>query len=361
METGVAMVSQRLSDFTGGLTMNQMRPFIGKDGRSYITEPHGVDANGKVVWKAVPIQPGMAVNAASLRRDEWLYFDRTVQEIYQRPYVGVQDLINMGLTLDFDGYSSTVLGYEDISDIGEASMNMDGETQGQNDKAEYDTKYLPLPIIHKEFSINDRTLQMSRKLGMPLDTTMAEAVSRKINDFRENMLFNGASSFKFGGGTLYGYLDYPSPVSVSFSGGAWDTLATATAVTGDTILADVQNMIQGMLTNRRYGPWTLYCPDAYEKALSSDYKANSDKTIRQRILELSPQLQGVRTTPFITVDKCVMVQMTKDTIRLVRGMPMTTIQWQVRQMGRHNFKVVMIEVPQIRADQDSRSGIAVLA
>lgn len=348
-----------LPDFTDGLTISQMRPYIGRDGRAYVSKPtRGRD--GKVIFQAVPItnrnEPG--VNAATLRRDEWLEFDNAVQEIYERPHVGVQDLINAGLTTDFDGYASTVLGYEDISDINAAALDMDGESEGQGDAVEYDTKYLPLPIIHKGFSVNDRQLQMSRKLGLPLDTTLVQASTRKINDFRENMLFNGASTFTFGGGTIYGYLDFTSAVSVSLTG-AWDTLFTATGVTGETILQDVQNMIQAMLTNRRYGPWMLYCPDTWEKALSSDYKSNSDKTIRQRIKELNPNLIDVKTSAFITVDKVILVQMSSDTVRLVRGMALTTVQWQVRNMGRHNFKLMTIEVPQIRTDQASRSGIVI--
>lgn len=361
MDPVVEISAVSFPDFTDGLTLNQMRPYIGKDGLAYVSVPtQGKD--GKMVLRPQVIvnSPQLASNAATLRHEEWLYMDSVVQEIYQRPRVGIQDLINAGLTLDFDGYASTVLGFEDISDIGDANIDMDGETERKGDAIEYDTKYLPLPIIHKGFSLNDRQLQMSRKLGVPLDTTMLGAVANKINDFRENMLFNGSSTFKFGGGTIYGYLDYPSAGSVTLQG-CWDTLGTASGVTGETILEDVQNMIQAMILARCYGPWMLYCPDTWEMALSSDYKANSDKTIRQRIKELSPQLIDVKTSAFLSTAscRCVMVQMKAETIRLVRGMALTTVQWQVRKMGRHNFKLMMIEVPQIRTDQAERAGIII--
>lgn len=355
----VEISAASLSDFTDGLTLNQMRPYLGRDGRAYISVPiRGKD--GKMTYQARPITNSreLASNAATLRHEEWLYMDTVVQEIYQRPHVGIQDLINAGLTLDFDGYASTVLGYEDISDIGDANIDMDGETERKGDAVEYDTKYLPLPIIHKGFSCNDRQLQMSRKLGTPLDTTMLGAVANKINDFRENMLFNGSSTFKFGGGTIYGYLDYTGSGSVSLTG-TWNTLFTATAVTGETILQDAQNMIQAMYAARCYGPWMMYAPDTWEKALSSDYKAASDKTIRQRIKELNPQLIDVKTSAFMPATKVILVQMKTSTVRLVRGMAMTTVQWQVRKMGRHNFKLMMIEVPQIRTDQAERAGIII--
>ena len=356
----VQIAGASFGEFTDGRTLNDLRPFIGRDGRAYVSEPH-VGRDGKIEMKAVPITaPGMqARNAASLRRDEWKEFDDVLQNIFQRPMTGVQDLINAGLTKDFDGYASTVMQYENISDINGASMDMDPDTQGKNDGVQYDTGYLPLPIIHKEFSIGDRQLAMSRKLGQPLDTTNLEAIGRKINEYREEMLFNGVSSFTYGGGIIYGYLDFPDAATASFSttstSGGWSNS------TGAQIVVDVQAMIASMLSNRAYGPWMIYCPETYESALSSDFKAASDKTVRQRLLELNPGIMGIKTSPFITTDEVVMVEMNTRTVRLVRGMPATTVQWQVRPLGRHNYKVLMIEVPQLRTDQEDRAGITILS
>ena len=53
---------------------------------------------------------------------KWEHFDETVQQIYERPHVGIQDLLNGGLTYDFDAYGSTVLTYEDISDVNEEDI-----------------------------------------------------------------------------------------------------------------------------------------------------------------------------------------------------------------------------------------------
>jgi uncharacterized linocin/CFP29 family protein len=356
METPAGVMSgAQFGEQCGGKTIGQMRPFIGDDGRTYFTE-YRRNADGKLVANAKLVEAGMAVNVGSLRPYEWQFFDRALLNVYQRPHVAIADLINAGLTFDLDGYANTVLSYETLSDLNPATMSMDAETQGQGDAAQYDMKYLPLPIIHKDFSIGDRTLQMSRKLGTPLDTSNLEAVAIKINDYRENMLFNGCSGYTFGGGSIYGYIDWPLNVSQQFTSGTWMSCTPA------QIITDMKAALLTLAQNRRYGPYGVYVPLQYEPYLSADYSilGQSLMTVRERIMRLSDQIQFVRSTPFIVNDSVVIVDLAIDTVRLVRGMPMTTIQWQERQMGRHNFKVVTIEVPQFRTDAASRSGVVVL-
>jgi len=52
-----------------------------------------------------------------------------------------------------------------------------------------------------------------------------------------------------------------------------------------------------------------------------------------------------------------MVQMTSDVARAINGMPITTVQWESAGGMRLNFKVMAIQVPQIRSDYDGNSGI----
>ena len=53
----------------------------------------------------------------------------------------------------------------------------------------------------------------------------------------------------------------------------------------------------------------------------------------------------------------IMVQMTPDVARAVNGMDITTVQWESVGGMRLNFKVMAIQVPQLRADYDGRCGI----
>lgn len=327
-----------------GMDTSVLKPWIGQDGKSYVTRMF----NGKPV--AVPIN-----NAATLRKDEWKQLDDAVLFASQERFVGVADLYSRNLVYRIgNGLAKTVLEYEDASQLTAAELTMDGVTPSQRDRIVYDLKYLPLPIVHKDFSYNIRALAASRSGGSPLDTTTAQQAARVVTELVEQLLFVGSSSYSYGGGTLYGYLDFPHNNDVTLSE-HWD----ASGCSGEDILDDVRAMKQASIDAKHYGPWVLYVPTAYETVLDDDFKSNSDKTIRQRILEISG-IQDVKVADKLTADKVVLVQMTSDVVRMVEGMAMTTVEWQEGGGMTSNYKVMTIMVPQIRADQEGNCGVTVL-
>jgi len=302
---------------------------------------------------------GLKVNAlrtnATLRKDEWVEYDKAVVEAAQLRMVGVADLISRGLVYRFgNGLGKTVLEYEDGSDMSDAQVSMDGVTRGRNDRIEFDLNYLPLPITHKDWFLNIRTLNATRAGGSNLDTTQAALASRKVSEAVENYLFNGSSSFTFGGGTIYGLTDQTDRNTGSL------TVDWASA-TGDQILDDVKNMKQESIDARHYGPWMLYIPTEYETALDDDFKAASDKSIRQRVKEISG-LIDIRVADKLGKSstgksQVLLVQMSADVVRMVEGLPLTNVEWQEQGGMVTNFKVMTILVPQVRSDQDNRSGV----
>jgi len=307
------------------------------------------------------LQSGMNANALrtndTLRKDEWKHFDEAVVKISQQRLVGVNDLISRGLFLNIEnGLGTTVLQYETESDIEPAEINMTGSSRPASDRPTYDIASLPLPIVHKGFQLNIRVLNASRKLGQPLDTTLAQMSARKVAEKIEEILFVGASTYTFGGGTLYGYVDHPQANSVTLSI-HWD----ASSKTGALILADVIAMKQASIDDRHYGPWMLYVPAGYETVLDEDYSTSyPNVTIRDRIKRIGG-IEDVKVVDKLTADTVVLVEMQPETARMVIGLQPTTLQWDTEGGMVNHFKVMAIMVPQIRADQDLRSGIAVLS
>jgi len=53
----------------------------------------------------------------------------------------------------------------------------------------------------------------------------------------------------------------------------------------------------------------------------------------------------------------IMVQMTSDVARAVDGMGITTVQWPSKGGMQLNFKVMCIQVPQLRATKAGACGI----
>jgi YD repeat-containing protein len=291
----------------------------------------------------------------TLLYDEWKEFDSVVLQASQDRLVGVADLMSRNLVYRTKGLGAMVLAYQDASDIDDASMDMDGLSRGVNDRPEYDINYLPLPIIHKDFQISSRELAASRAGLQPLDTTNAALAAIKVADYAEQILFQGAGAYTFGGGTIRGYQDHANRNTQTLTQD-WD----ASGKTGAEIFTDVNTMIQAMITDKHYGPYVLYIPTAYETVLNEDYSTQYPRSIKQRLLEIS-SLQDIKVADKLSANNVVMVSMTQDVVRLVEGLAITTVQWDIEGGMGHNFKVMAILVPQIRKTQEGESGIVHLS
>lgn len=331
----------------GRLDIGMMRPFIGKDGRPYITVFSGGDAKEEKNYKTVPINTN-----ATLRPYEWKQLDEVLLPIAETRLNGVQDLIDNNLVYNLgNAMGTTVLEWHDSSDALEASLTMDGVSRGENDRVVFTANYLPIPIIHADYEINARALAASRSLGNPLDTTMAERAVRKVADKLEKMLFTD-ESYTFGGGTIYSYLNFTHRNMVTLDH-AWDHAG----VTGKDIVDDVRELKQASIEALHFGPWMLYVPVGYETVLDADYSdTKGSNTIRERIMAIKG-IKGIKVVDTLTADNVVLVQMTSDVVRLVRGMGIQNVQWEVEGKFTTKFKVITIAVPQLRADQDGHCGI----
>jgi len=288
-------------------------------------------------------------NNATLTYDAWKKIDTSVLREYQIRLQGVADLQAAGLTFQTDGLSQTVLQYQDESDITDAELNMDGVNKTDRDRPEYDTNYLPLPIISKDFSFSAREIAASRMNGNGLDVRMAEKAARKVAEKAEEILFQGSSSYTSGGGTIYGYEDHTNRNTGSVT-------APWASTTGANILTDTIAMKNAAIADRKYGPYTMYVSTNIEGNLDQNFTTNYPVTIRQRILQVD-NITNIKVIDKMTAGGVLLVSMQSDVVRLVQGMPITTLEWSTDGGMMVHFKVMTILVPQIFADQSDRSGI----
>lgn len=333
--------------------IGNMRPWISeKDGRSYVTNYKGGNIKAPTSYVTNHINAN-----ATLRRDEWKQFDDVLLQVARARLGGIQDLIEKGLTFNLgNAMGTTVLETHTISDAMEAELTMDGMPRAQGDRPEFGTEYLPIPILHVDYEINLRVLEASRSLGNALDTTSAEMAARRILEYQEDMLFTNMT-YPFGGGTIYSYVNHPDRNQVALAVN-WD----AAAMTAALILADVQNMKQTSMDNLHYGPWMLYIPSAYETVMDLDYQtgAINGQTIRERLLKIG-NLQGIKVIDRMPANEVLLVQMTSNVVRLVSGMSLQNIQWKEEGNFVTKFKVLTIQVPQIRSDYNNKNGIVHMA
>jgi len=342
----------------GRLNLAGLRPFVSeKDGRTYVDVYKGGDRNDPACYKAVPINTN-----GVLRRDEWKRLDEALLTASRYRLGGVDDLIANGLTYNLgNAMGTTVLEWHDVSDGMSAALTMDGVTRGVADRPKFQTNYLPIPILHVDYEINARVLAASRSLGNPLDTTMAEMAVRRIKEYQENMLF---TDIDYAYGTvddrsrnkIYSYVNHPDINTVTL-GTNWD----ASAKTAAGILNDVLNMIKAAVADYHYGPYMLYIPTEYGIVLYDDYDTTTPgTTIKDRILKIDV-IKGIKVIDTLADNTVILVQMTPDVVRLVQGFGLQNVEWQTEGNWITKFKVVTIQVPQIRSDQNGRSGIVVLS
>ena len=347
--TGEGVVANQMIA-NGSLNPGQMRPFIGKDKRAYVSIFKGGDPLDLKNYK------NQLVANATLRRDEWKHLDEAILNVSEQRLGGVADLEANGLVYNLGNpMGSTVLEYHDVSDAMNATLTMDGITRGDGDRPVYTTNYLPIPIIHVDYEINARVLASSRSLGNPLDVTSVERATRKVQEQLEDMLFTN-TSYTWGGGTIYSYINTPNRNQVTLAKN-WD----ASAKTAAQMLQDVLNLKKASINAFHYGPWMLYIPTAYETVLDEDYDTQTPgTTIRERILKIAG-IKGVKVVDKLTANNVLLVQMTSDVVRLVKGMGITNVEWKVEGNFLTKYKVLTIQVPQVRADQEGNSGVNHLA
>lgn len=335
----------------GDFNVNMLRPYIGRDGRSYVTQFNPTIRQNE----AVPLQNA----AATLRYDDWRQLDTAVLKAARFRLRLVADI--RGADLQYvipNGLGKSVLTTENMTDPGSATFSMDGLAKSQGDRPEFNLVNLPLPIVHSDFWFSARQIATSRNSNTPIDTSMAEAAARRCAEAVEQLTLGTwvSTAYAFAGASLYGLTSFPSRLTKVI------TAPTASAWTQKTTLTEVLAMKQQSIAAKHFGPWVLYVSTDWAQYLDSDYILNAStanvatQTLRERLLRING-VQDIRELDFLTGYQMILLEMTTETIREVIGLDFTTVQWESEGGMKVNFKVLAIIVPQVRADAYGTCGI----
>ncbi len=327
-----------------------LRPWLGRDGRSYIT----VNQNGK--------PKNILTNSpASLLKDQWILLDEAILAVAKPRLRAWGDLMANGLRFNIvEGMAKTVLQYQNRSDISPATISMDGIRKSDRDRPVHDLVNLPLPIIHKDFSFTARELLASQQSanfmggnqGSGLDFSTGELAGRRVAEEVEKLLLGVTSSYSFGGGSIYGYTNFPDRATKS--------MTTPTGINGASTLADVLDMKYKSQLLNHFGPWMIYASTSWDQYLDNDYILTggtvTTSTLRDRLRKIDG-IKDVMTVDYLPAKTMLLVEMNPDVVRGVVGMDMVTVDWESEGGMEQNFKVMVIMVPQVRSDQLGNTGI----
>jgi len=344
--TSVGEVANRLQA-NGRLDPSRMRPYVAADGKAYISVFKGGNSKDPRNYQAIQ------VNDATLRPEEWKQLDLALIEVARERLTGFDYIVGKGLTKTLsNAMGTTVLEWHTMSDSQRAVMTMDAVTRGTGDRVQYKQNFLPIPIMHVDYEINQRVLISSRNMGNGVNVEEAKHAVRRIREMKEDLLFS-AKTYPFGGGTIYSFLTFPerTPVALAKS---W----TDSTITGAEILADIVKMKNAAIADYHYGPWTAFIPTGYDAVLDEDYDVAgaSLMTIRERLMKVSG-VTDIVTVDRLPADNVLFVQMTSDTVQIINGLPLQNVQWSTEGGMVNKYKVMEIAVPKLMADYNGKSGV----
>lgn len=341
---GFGQVADRL--IAANMDTNVLRPWLDKYGRSCVDVFDGYDSNGKPKVKT------MITNApATLTKEAWQLLDETIIKVARQQLRVWGDVVGLGLTFNVpNGMGTTVLQHQTMTDSGEAAISMDGLRETNRDRVTYDLKNIPLPIIHSDFSFGLREILVSRS-GGGIDTTQAEQAARKCWEQVEKLIIGTASSYTYGGGTIYGMTNLPQRLTSTM------TLPTDPSWSPQLFIEEFNGMIQDLEDLNFHGPYGVWYSNGWSQYMNGDYSATyKGGTLRNRAAE-TDNVQFWRKADYLPNFQIVISQLTSDVIQAVTGMEFRTLQWDTHGGLQKNFKIMGIKVPRLRYTSDNVTGL----
>lgn len=405
-------VPVRGSDYSGGIVgaMEQgfdpymRRPYIAERGRYAGMPCVTVNAGRWTVEKGVrrPVRERVPVahlmmkghidpifltaNASALRKEQWIELDKAVVKASRQRLVAWGDLESSSSVGGFNAMGRMTFEYESMSDPGEAVVDMDGMSPARTDSPLFRLRSLPLPITHSDFWFAERRLQISRNGDTPLDTTMAEAAGRRVAEKIERLTIGLDTAFNFGdvstgvtahdttagtytgtsnASSVYGYLNFPHRITKTDI-----TAPTAGGWSPSTTVSEVLACRELLFDNFHYGDVMIYHSTDWDRYLDDDHyllttsgAVAPSRTLRSRLMDVKG-IKDIKRLDFLTASSnpftMIFVELgNSEVARAINGMAITTVQWPSIGGLRHNFKVMCIQVPNLRADYNGRTGILV--
>lgn len=326
-----------------GFDPGALRPWLADDGGAYITV-NELAANGERQPANLPV-----VNAL-LRHEEWKEIDMAVVDIARTQLVVAEDLQRLGLVQRLGGLGSIISSYEQQSDMSAASVDMAGVTAGEEDAVDFTEVGVPIPIIHKNFRINIRKLEASRRMGDSLDVTQARVATRRVRDAIEDMIVNGASALTMRDSTvtavLRGLTDHGDRNT-----GTGDDWGTAT-----NVHTNINEMIADAEADNYLGPYGIYVARTQFGQARLRHTDGSGEMAIESALRI-PGVEFIKASDQLTAGEAVLVSLNGDVIDLAIAQDIVVVEWETQGGLVQHFKVMAAMAPRVKSDADGRSGI----
>ena len=329
------------------------RPYIDKDGRAKISVYQGGDINDPRSYTQKLVDNDMAI----FTPEEWKAIDTRLREIAASRQVGIAKLKELGLVYNLaNPFASQSLEYTKTSDMHDASVNMNFKVTNETDKQAVKTANIPIPVISWKWGFDIRELQMSRLYNRPLDLQGAKVGARKIGEKLESMMF-GANATILDDKKIDSIISFADSNKIATLHN-WNATGTSTA----DILDDVIALKKKSIADKHFGKWILFVAQNYEARLDDDYGVDATTKAYIPLMDRIKKINGILdviVSDFLPDDTVALVQMTNDTIELINGMELTTVQ--LMNAGGLNFEMLsfVMQTPAVKSDYEGNCGIVI--
>jgi len=268
----------------------------------------------------------------------WEDMDEEVMRAYEQEAKLIQDIRGQGLTQNHP-LEKLFSSYRVSSLMTDANVDMSGEVMGDEDRVDFKTRTVPVPVVHKEFRIGWREAEdVSRD-------NLAEA-TRSVTRALEALAWGG-TDWTVEGNALNGIKD--SGTSGDWGGtGGWDTASNA--------YKEVINGIQTLKNNGYGGPFNLYVDQAYMDDLM--YLRSNTVENYVDIIEGVEDLNKLVFTDNADSDKAYLVSMTRKNIDMAISQWIAPVNWSTGPDGRvTQYQVFAVAAPRLKSDYAGNNGV----
>jgi len=326
------------------------RPYVTDDNRSeYVPVWNGkYDQDGNRTYDARLVNNAGAI----LRKNEWEFLDSVLVDVARPRLQLINAMRAAGLSVNFPGaYDHSIYQYERVSDIDDAVISMSAKSNQGNDRSTVDIVSIPLPLIHKTFTLEAREIAIARKTGQQLPSHMLQLCGRKVAEAADKLVLGTWGTYSFNGQNLQGLTNFTGRNTGSFLN---PTVAGWTPI---MLYNSVIDMIKRQLDDNQFGTYDLYYSTGLMTSMlrqfSTSYGAGS---LYENIAKL-PMLGSVQMLDSLTGNALLLVKRDPLTASVLMGMDLRVVQWNTDGGETINFRVMAMMLPLLRTDQSGNSGI----
>lgn len=293
------------------------------------------------------------VNETSLMDGEWEQLDTAVMEEAMRPLTLVDAIEGSGLTYDVGMNVTETTWTVRSGEFTEAEITMDPRANAEEDAPAFAQDGVPIPIIHKDYRIGERELQVSRRDGTGIDTAYAQDASRVVAELLERQILNGWDVTFNSNLTLYGLRNHPDR----------NTMLGSNWAVGENVKADMLAAIHTLEDDHFYsddrGYW-LILADAQYRHLRNDYKPTVDvsMTTEEKITDEMSEVDNVIRSQYLPNGEAILFKPVSSVFDLARDPAgIQNVQWESHGGFENRFKVMAIQAPRVKSTYNGNSGL----